>query len=502
LATRTEERTFAGRYRVIDRLGAGGMATVFLAEDQRLSRLVAVKRLHGDSAAEEEVRFRREAKVGASLSHPNLVSIFDTRADEDSLLIVMEYVEGETLADALTRGRLSRDRAAEIIRGLAAGLDYAHAQGIVHRDVKPGNVLLGERGAVKLADLGIAKALERTELTRSGTLLGTPAYMAPEQLEGGPLGPATDIYALAAVAFEALSGSKARTGRTAVEIAHRVATEPPPDLQDAWAGAPDAAADAVAWGMEPAPGDRPGTAMALSRALDSGLGVEPTGEPAAVPRTVPAPTPTPRPSVTRTTELAGDRTPPGGIPPILQPASRSRRPISLVGLLAPLAAAALVLGAVVGAGSDSGHKSKGPGGSKSDRFHVPAKPAGGAFPKPPPMPPPRNAAPAPPAAAGVAPPAQQPHVPAEPEKPEEAKGHPKKGPGKKDAEEKGNHGKKDAKGKGKDGRAAFSGRHKSKGCHNRWRAEGGGRRWCPEGRNSGAGGGLWRRNGVEDGGGD
>ena len=166
------------------------MAAVYLAHDERLGRDVAVKRLHTSERDEIDARrFQREAKLGASLSHPNLVSIFDTEQDDESVLLVMEYVDGETLADLLARGPVEPARAVEIVRAVAEALDHAHGAAIVHRDVKPGNVLLGRDGSVKLADLGIAKAVERTDITATGTVLGTPAYMAPEQLEGGKLGP-------------------------------------------------------------------------------------------------------------------------------------------------------------------------------------------------------------------------------------------------------------------------------------------------------------------------
>lgn len=153
---------------------------------------------------------------------------------------------------------------------VAGALDHAHRQGIVHRDVKPANVLLG-RDAVKLADLGIATAAERTQITRSGVLLGTPSYMAPEQLEGGEVSPRTDVYALGVVAFESLSGRRAREGRTPLEIAHRVTTESPPDLREAWPGAPPAAARLLQRAMSRDPADRPESAGKLVSDLRSAL---------------------------------------------------------------------------------------------------------------------------------------------------------------------------------------------------------------------------------------
>jgi serine/threonine-protein kinase len=260
--------TLAGRYRVLDRLGSGGMATVYLAEDKRLGRKVAVKRLHSDSPEDAAQRFTREAKVGASLSHPNLVTVFDTGADDDGVLIVMEYVEGETLAALMKRERIPSERAISIIRQVAAALDHAHHAGVIHRDVKPANILITPDGKAKLVDLGIATASERTQITAVGTVLGTPSYMAPEQLEGGRITKAVDIYALGAVAFELLSGGKARKGRTPMEIAHQIASEPAPDIREAWTDAPPAAAAALQSAMTRDPEDRPQSAGGLARDLD------------------------------------------------------------------------------------------------------------------------------------------------------------------------------------------------------------------------------------------
>src|SRR3954447_10151491 len=131
------------RYRVIERIGSGGMASVLLAEDERLGRHVAIKRLHAEAPEDTARRFRREARLGASLNHPNLVSVYDIVTDDEGVLIVMEYVDGETLRDAIDRGPLPTERALEVLRGVAVALDHAHEEGIVHRDVKPANILLG-----------------------------------------------------------------------------------------------------------------------------------------------------------------------------------------------------------------------------------------------------------------------------------------------------------------------------------------------------------------------
>ena len=276
------------------------MATVFLCEDERLGRQVAVKRLHPYGSADDvATRFEREARLGASLNHPGLVAVFDTVPDEDGDLIVMEYVPGETLGQALKRGPLSSQRTSAAIAAVAAALDHAHSHGVLHRDIKPGNILLREDGVVKLADLGIATAAEQTRITQSGTLLGTAAYMAPEQLEGGEAERRSDVYALATVAFEALGGRRARLGATPLEVAHQIAGEPTPDLRDAWPDAPAAAAEALARGMARHPDDRQGSAgelaMELERALDP------------PPHLLPAPAPCPRRSQSA---RAGCRSPP------------------------------------------------------------------------------------------------------------------------------------------------------------------------------------------------
>ncbi len=276
----TTPSVLAGRYRVIDRLGAGGMATVYLADDERLGRQVAVKRLHSDSPADAARRFDREAKVGASLSHPNLVTVFDTVADDEGVLIVMEYVPGENLAELMSGEPMKPERAISIVKQVAAALDHAHDAGVIHRDVKPANILISPDGKAKLVDLGIATVSERTQITAAGTVLGTPSYMAPEQLEGGRLTRAVDVYALAAVAFELLSGRKARSGRTPVEIAHQVAAQPTPDLRQAWPDAPPAAIAALEQAMARDPRERPASAGRLAGSIENALRAarpEPTG---------------------------------------------------------------------------------------------------------------------------------------------------------------------------------------------------------------------------------
>src|SRR6201996_2447701 len=279
------------RYRVISTLGTGGMATVLLAEDLRLSRRVALKQLAGDPAlrpgkARESdqtliSRLRREALLGASVSHPNLVSIYDVVSTaEGGLGIVMEYVPGETLRDRMLReGRLPADVALPILQGIASGLDAIHRRGIVHRDLKPANVLLGSHETVKLADFGIAMGAESTRITSQGAVVGTFRYMAPEQLEDAPSNPAMDIYALAVVALEMLSGERARRESHPIALAHALATQPPPDLRTMWPEAPAPVAELLKRGMARDPSLRPRRAGELVGRLRAALVDETTKHP-------------------------------------------------------------------------------------------------------------------------------------------------------------------------------------------------------------------------------
>jgi serine/threonine protein kinase len=336
-----------GRYRVLRHLGSGGMASVLLCQDERLGRQVAVKRLHADSPADVEQRFVREARLGALLNHPNIVSVYDTATDSEGVLIVMEYVAGEALSATLKRGPLRPERVGLMVRDLGSALDHLHGHGVVHRDVKPGNVLLRKDGVTKLVDLGIATASDQTRLTSSGMVLGTATYMAPEQLEGGETGPSTDIYALAVVAYEALTGQRARSGRTPLEIAHRIATEPPPDLRERLPDAPAAAAELLEQGMARDPAERPPSAGELStrlaRALEDSATVEETAVLAGPPAVPP-------------TRAAPPIEPP---PPAPRPPSTGKRPIGAIALaLVFLALAGAVAIASVLSGGDGGDSSQ------------------------------------------------------------------------------------------------------------------------------------------------
>jgi serine/threonine protein kinase len=268
-----EDRGRASRYREISRLGAGGMARVTLAEDTLLGRLVALKRVYASGDPQGALQLKREAMVGASLNHPHLVSVYDVEIQSDGdVVIVMEYVPGNTLSDLIrASGRLSPDKALAVLRGIAAALDAIHARRIVHRDVKPANVLVSDEGVVKLADLGTADVADRTQNPSSDAVIGSFSYMAPEQIWGARPSPAMDIFALAAVAYESLSGQRARPEPNPLTLAHSITTQPPPDLRKAWPQAPVAVARLLQNGMSTDPARRPRSAGELVSRLEAAL---------------------------------------------------------------------------------------------------------------------------------------------------------------------------------------------------------------------------------------
>jgi serine/threonine-protein kinase len=226
------------RYELGDRLGIGGMSTVVLAFDRRLERHVAVKLLAEHLAEDSHFvsRFRREALAAARLVHPNIVQVFDFGFDDASgrHYIVMEYIRGRSGAEILSdEGVLPVREALPIVSQACRGLEYAHRNGVVHRDVKPGNLLRAEDDVVKLADFGIAKALsEESSITQVGSVLGTAAYLAPEQAVGEPVGPAADIYALGVVTYQFLSGRLPYEAQSLTELALKQQREIPPPVHE------------------------------------------------------------------------------------------------------------------------------------------------------------------------------------------------------------------------------------------------------------------------------
>jgi beta-lactam-binding protein with PASTA domain len=225
--------TLDGRYHVVDRISAGGMGEVFRARDAVLEREVAIKVLHrqlaGDTGFVE--RFRREARAAANLSHPNIVAVHDWGAVDGVYYMVMEYVRGRSARDVLNaEGVLAPSQVADVLTQTLSALEHAHRQGIVHRDIKPENIMVTREGAVKVADFGLARAYADAQITEAGTVTGTVQYLAPEQLQGEPADPRTDLYALGIVAFELLTGRLPFTGETPMAIAYKHINErvPPP----------------------------------------------------------------------------------------------------------------------------------------------------------------------------------------------------------------------------------------------------------------------------------
>jgi len=289
-----------GRYRVESHLAHGGMATVYLGTDTRLDRTVALKIMHAELANDEDFvrRFVAEARSVARLSHPNVVTVYDQGADGRTLYLAMEYVPGRTLRDLLhERTRLRPREALDIIEGVLSGLAAAHAAGIAHRDVKPENVLLGPAQSIKVADFGLARLLSDVTHTKSGLLIGTAAYLAPEQVAGGRADFRTDVYATGIMLFELLTGCQPFTGDTPLAVAYRHVNEVVPAPSRLVPGLPPALDSLVALATSRDPDLRPADAGQFLRAI--------TGARHGLPLDVPPPAP----------YGAGAAGPPGAGPP-------------------------------------------------------------------------------------------------------------------------------------------------------------------------------------------
>src|SRR3970040_2100293 len=221
-----------GRYRILDELGRGAMGVVYRAEDPSLDRVVALKTISLGDADERksyEKRFMLEAKAAGKLTHPNIVTIFDYGEEEDIAYMAMELLGGQDLRSRIREGEIPALEAVEIALQVADGLGFAHEFGVVHRDVKPGNIMLLERGAVKIMDFGIARMRFAEHQTSTGMVLGTPRYMSPEQIGGQPVDQRSDIFSLGTVLYEMLTQTTLFAGQDVNQIAHNVAnTEPAP----------------------------------------------------------------------------------------------------------------------------------------------------------------------------------------------------------------------------------------------------------------------------------
>ncbi len=357
--------TIAGRYRIDGRLGAGGMSTVFLATDSVLERAVAVKLLAEHLAEDEDfvARFRREALAAARLQHPNVVQVFDSGQDPESHrhYIVMEYVNGPSCADLLREHkRFDVEETVHVLRDACHGLDYAHRAGVVHRDVKPGNLLMAEETRItKLADFGIAKAAEQTRITQVGAVLGTAAYLSPEQALGEEAGPASDIYSLGVCAYQFLTGRLPHEYSSLTELALKQQREHVEPLLPMRPEVPRELDEAVRLCLERDPAARYPSALLLAEALEAGLhgestestramslgGMDATGalddtsSTRAMPRTSYAPPSRPR-----------VQHPPPSPPPTAPPARRDARRAGRRRAMASFFALLLVVAAIVAVG--------------------------------------------------------------------------------------------------------------------------------------------------------
>ncbi len=268
-ATSGSQPLLLGPYVMHGLLGEGAMGRVFSATDSRSGRLVAVKRIKARFSRDRAVmtRFLREAEAVSRLSHPGLVAVLGQGDD----YVAMELVEGESLEARLARlGRLESRDAMRVLQEVGAALDYIHARGVVHRDVKPSNLLLLPDGRVKITDFGIAH-LSWAPMTRSGEVIGTPAFMAPEQITTGDVSPATDVYALGLVAFEMLTGTRPFRGRSYAELLMRVIDAPPASVRDFEPSLPPAVDQVMARALAKDPRARFASASALVEALRTAL---------------------------------------------------------------------------------------------------------------------------------------------------------------------------------------------------------------------------------------
>ncbi len=351
---------FDGRYRVLGRLGVGGMATVYLAEDSSLGRKVALKVMAERYAEDGEFveRFRREAQAAARLNHPNIIAVYDRGEADGRPYIAMEYLQGRTLKQVIQKeGPLPPERAIAVAMQVLSGLRYAHEHGVVHRDVKPHNVLVGDDGRIKVTDFGIAHAGD-PQMTEVGSIVGTAQYLSPEQARGRSVGPQTDVYSLGVVLYEMLAGRVPFEGDSSVAIAMQHVSDEPPPLRSLVPDVPESLAMVVAHSMLKQPDQRYGSADEFSADLDRvRRGLVPAAATALI--EMPPREPTERVPAVEATRIAPPAAPPPSLlsgeklPPRPVPRKRSRWPWLLV-LLLVLAVGALAAFALgVGSGDDT-----------------------------------------------------------------------------------------------------------------------------------------------------
>jgi hypothetical protein len=330
------------RYRLDERIGAGAMGAVWRATDELLNRTVAVKELlavtasptaaGGDSLEESRQRILREGRIGARLRHPHVISMFDVVVHDERPWLVMEYLPSRSLAGVLaTEGEMPPAEVAAIGRQVADGLAAAHSAGVVHRDVKPGNVLIADDGLVKLTDFGVSRAVDEVQLTRTGLIAGTPAFLAPEVARGQEPTAASDVFALGATLYAAVEGLPPfGLDDNAYALLHRVATGVVRPPERAGRLGP-----VIMWLLSSDPADRPTATEArdVLEAVEAGRGTQPAADAPPPPRPRPRPRPAPVASVPAAAADSGTATDLPGATPERRPAARRRAPLLVAALV-------------------------------------------------------------------------------------------------------------------------------------------------------------------------
>ena len=338
--------TQLGKYQIQAALGKGGMGMVYMGYDPLLDRKVAIKVLAPHLVWEEGFveRFLREARAAARIKHPNIVTVYDVGQEQEQFYFVMEYLEGQTLADHIRRrGPLPPQEVLSILYPLADALDYAHQHGLVHRDIKPANIIVGTGRRVTLTDFGIARAAQETRLTTAGTIMGTPEYMSPEQAWGEQVGNQTDLYSLAVVAYEMLSGQVPFSGTTPHAVLYKQIHEPPPPIRESRPDLPAGVETVLAQALDKEPGKRYGTTAAFVGELDSALAGKPVASPEEAPTLLLAAEeapPLPEQPAPAPAALAPDQA------PASQPIPAQRRVPRLLWVLGALGLLAILVGVV------------------------------------------------------------------------------------------------------------------------------------------------------------
>ena len=320
------------RYRILNRIGSGGMADVYLAEDTHLGRQVALKVLHRRFAQDQEFveRFRREAKSVAGLSHPNVVGVFDRGDHEGTYYIAMEHLPGRTLKEIVeAEAPLAQERAIDLGEQILQGAGYAHRHGVIHRDFKPHNVIVDQDGRAKVTDFGIARA-GASEMTETGSIMGTAQYLSPEQAQGHAVAAASDLYSIGVMLYEMLAGRLPFEGESAVSVALKHLSEPPPPLSQFRPDVHPALEAVVMAALAKDPAQRWQSAEEFAQGLESARSQIDAGIDGAEGLAAVAPVPLPAPPPETIPAANGD----GAAPPVAEPPRRRRWPWFTLGLLA------------------------------------------------------------------------------------------------------------------------------------------------------------------------